>query len=156
GTAPRPSTPTVNPNAKIETEKAEKPEVPVASKQEIPAENVQRYKLVISGLEKLRKTQLDLFAKYTPESQVIKANQADIDDLEKQRRELEKKYPDLPTKVGPVSSSNGKELDPAAEAARLAGLQAKRDALADRVKDVQERMHQLSQLGPQIEDLERQ
>jgi len=143
-------------SAKTESPKPEKPEPAAVSKQEASTDNIQRYQMLVSGLQKLRQTQLDLFAKYTPESQIVKANQAEIDDLEKEKSELEKKYTDLPAKVGPIGSSKGKELDPGAEAARLAGLQAKKDALAARVKDVQERMHQLSQLGPQIEDLERQ
>ena len=117
------------------------------------AEVIQRYQVLVSGLQKLRQTQLDLFAKYTLESQMVKANQEEISEVENQQREMEKKYPDLPTRVGP---SKGKELDPSAEAAHLAGLQAKRDALADRVKEVQGRIQQLSQIGPQIEDLERQ
>src|SRR5262249_4689132 len=119
-----------------------------------PTETIQRYQVLISGIQKLRQTQLDLFAKYTAESQVIKANQAEIDELENQRREMEKKYPDLPTKVGPIGSKD--KLDPASEAAHLAGLQAKRDALAARVKEIHERRQQLVQLSPQIEDLERQ
>jgi polysaccharide biosynthesis transport protein len=48
------------------------------------------------------------------------------------------------------------QLDPASESARMAGLQAKKDALATRLRDVQGRIQQLSQLGPQIADLERQ
>jgi uncharacterized protein involved in exopolysaccharide biosynthesis/Mrp family chromosome partitioning ATPase len=110
-----------------------------------PAGVVQQYQTLISGLQKLRQTQLDLFSKYTLESQIVKANQASIDEVENQRQELEKKYPDLPTRVGPSS-----------EAAHLAGLQAKRDAIAARLKDIQDRIQQLSQLSPQIEDLERQ
>ena len=143
-------------NAKAQSPKPEKPEAVASSNPQPSTENIQRYQMLVSGLQKLRQTQLDLFAKYTPESQIVKANEAEIAELEGQRSELEKKYPELPTKVGPIGSSKGKELDPAAEAARLAGLQAKKDALAARVKDVQEQMKQLSQLGPQIEDLERQ
>jgi uncharacterized protein involved in exopolysaccharide biosynthesis/Mrp family chromosome partitioning ATPase len=122
-----------------------------------PAETIQKYQVLTSGLQKLRQTQLDLFAKYTPESQIIKANQSEINEVENQRREMEKKYPDLPSKIGPIGGSGkDKPVDPASEAARLAGLHAKRDALAARVKEIHERMQQLAQLSPQIEDLERQ
>ena len=138
-------------DSKAARAKPEKPEMVDAAGQEAPADSVHRYETLLSGLEKLRKTQADLFAKYTPESQMIKGNQADIDDLEKQRRDLEKKYPDLPLKVAPTGSSKARD-----EATHLAGLKAKRDALASRLKDIQERMLQLSQVGPQIQDLERQ
>lgn len=119
-----------------------------------PAKVVQQYQVLVSRLPKLHQTNLDLLAKFTPENQMVKANQAEIDDVEKQTRVLEKKYPDLPAQVGPIGSS--KQLDPASEVARLAGLQAKKDALVTRLNDVRERIQQLSQLGPQIAGLERQ
>ena len=149
--APPASTTTKAAVPKADGAKQNKPEMADATKQEPPADSIHKYEALVSGLEKLRKAQAGLVAKYMPESQNIKSNQADIDDLEKQRRELEKKYPDLPLRVGPTGSSKG--LD---EAAHLAGLKAKRDALAARLKDIQERMQQISQLAPQFQDLERQ
>jgi uncharacterized protein involved in exopolysaccharide biosynthesis/Mrp family chromosome partitioning ATPase len=134
--------------------KSEKSEPGTGSGVNAPAKVIQKYQVLASGLQKLRQTQLDLFAKYTPESQMVKANQAEIDDVDRQLRTLEKKYPDLPAKVGLLGKS--KELDPASEAAHLAGLRAKRDALAARLRDIKERTRQLSQLAPQIADLERQ
>ncbi len=152
-----PNTETVPGNSKAAGDQnSEKSASPAPAKPEASAEVVQQYQVLISGLQKLRQSQLDLFAKYTPESQIAKANQAEIDEVETQRRNLEKKYPDLPTKVAPVGSSKSKELDLPSELARLAGLQAKKDALASRLRDTNGRILQLSQLGPQIADLERQ
>ena len=124
------------------------------SKQRASPQVVQQYQVLVSGLQKLREAQLGVFAKYTSQSQMAKASQAEIDEVENQRRNLEKKYPDLPTRVG--SSKSSKELDPASEAVHLVGLQAKTDALAARLHDVNERIKQLSQIGPQVGDLERQ
>lgn len=121
-----------------------------------PAEAIQKYQALTAGLQKLHQTQLDLFGKYTPESQMVKANQAEIDDVERQIHNLEKKYPDLPSRIGSYGSSRGNELNPAAETARLAGLRAKKEALAARLHDAQQRMEQLSRIEPQIVDLERQ
>jgi polysaccharide biosynthesis transport protein len=135
--------------------KSEKPASPAPAKPKSSAEVVQKYQALVSGLQKLRAAQLDLFAKYTPESKMVKANQAEIDEVENQRRNLAKKYPDLPTRVGPIGSQ-GKELDPGSEAAHLAGVQAKRDALVSLLHAIKERIQQLSQLGPQIAGLERQ
>jgi polysaccharide biosynthesis transport protein len=134
--------------------KSEKPASPAPAKPRSSAEVVQKYQALVSGLQKLRQTQLDLFAKYKPKSKMVKANQAEIDEVENQRRNLEKEYPDLPTRV--PGSSQGKELDPGSEAAHLAGVQAKRDALASRMHDLKERIQQLSQLGSRIAELERQ
>jgi polysaccharide biosynthesis transport protein len=122
---------------------------------EPPSEVLQQYQVLVSRLPQLRQAKLDLLAKYMPQNQMVLANQAEIDDVENQRRALEKKYPDLPARVAPIGSSKG-QLDPGSETAHLAGLQAKKDALAARLKDVQARIQQLSQLGPQIADLERQ
>jgi len=135
--------------------KSEKPASPAPAKPKAPAEVVQKYQALISGLQRLRQAQLDLFGKYTAESNMVKANQTEIDEVENQRRNLAKKYPDLPTRVAPIGS-RGKELDPGSEAAHLAGVQAKRDALASLLHDTNERIRQLSQLAPQIGDLERQ
>jgi uncharacterized protein involved in exopolysaccharide biosynthesis/Mrp family chromosome partitioning ATPase len=120
-----------------------------------PPEVIQKYQALSAGLQKLRQVQIDLLSKYTSESETVKTNQSQIDDIDKQLRGLEKKYPGLPAKVHLVGGKPG-EMDPASEAAHLAGLKAKRTALAARLKDVQQRIQQLSQVAPQIDDLERQ
>lgn len=118
-------------------------------------EILQEYQVLVSGLEKLRRTQLDLLSKYTAESQLVKTNQAQIDENEKKRRSLDEKYPDLPARAGPAGSKS-KEFDPLSETAHLAGLQAKRDAMASRLQEINNRIKQVSQVAPQIDDLERQ
>jgi len=47
------------------------------------------------------------------------------------------------------------EKSPESEKARVAGIEAKVDILKSRLRDVQQKMKQLSELGPQMEDLER-
>lgn len=128
----------------------------VSPTQEAPSEAVQQYQVLVSRLPQLRQAKLDLLAKYTPQNLMVIANQAEIDEVEKERRNLEKKYPDLPMKVGPIGSYQGQHLDAGSENARLAGLQAKKEALTSQLRDIRERIQQLSQLGPQIADLERQ
>jgi uncharacterized protein involved in exopolysaccharide biosynthesis/Mrp family chromosome partitioning ATPase len=51
--------------------------------------------------------------------------------------------------------SQPSEKSPESEKARVAGLEAKVGTLKSRLHDVQQRTKQLSELGPQIEDLER-
>lgn len=124
--------------------------------EEIPSDVIEQYQSLVSRLPQLRQLRMDLLSKYTPESQQVRAKQAEINQAEKQRRSLEAQYPDLPSKVGPVSSSKFQQLDPASESAHLAGLQAKKDALTKRLNQVETQIHQLSQLSPQIADLDRQ
>jgi uncharacterized protein involved in exopolysaccharide biosynthesis/Mrp family chromosome partitioning ATPase len=128
--------------------------VDTSSKQEPPTEIIEQYQSLVTRLPQLRQAKQELLTKYTPENQAVKSNQAEINEVESQRRNLEKKYPDLPAMAGPIGSSKG--LDPAGESARLAGLQAKKDAVATRLHDVQVRLQQVAQLSPQIEGLERQ
>jgi polysaccharide biosynthesis transport protein len=122
---------------------------------EIPIGVIQRYQVLSSGLQKLRLTQLDLFAKYTPDSQMVKTNQAEIDDVDHQLRNLEHKYPDLPTRAGAIGAGNDSS-SPAATAAHIAGLRAKRNALASRLEEIRKKIEQLAQISPQMADLERQ
>jgi polysaccharide biosynthesis transport protein len=127
-----------------------------SSPAEIPSEIVQQYQVLISRLPQLRQAKLDLLSKYTPESQMVRANQAEIDDVTRQYRDLEKKFPDLPSKAGPIGPGANGPNDLASETARLAGIEAKRAALAASLTDIRERMKKLSQVAPQIADLERQ
>jgi len=122
---------------------------------EIPIGVIQRYQVLSTGLQKLRQSQLDLFAKYTPESQMVKANQTQIDDVDHQLRSLEKRYPDLPNRAGAIGGSNDAS-SPAASAAHLAGLRAKRNALTSRLQEIRKKIGELAQVSPQIADLERQ
>jgi len=144
----------VNPSPAKSAEGEEKTASPGASPaKEIPSDVLEQYQSLVSSLPQLRQAKMELLAKYTPENQLVKSKQAEINETERQRKSMEAKYPDLPSKVGPVGSSR---LDPASEAAHLAGLQAKRNALAARLAEVKTRIQQMSQLGPQIADLERQ
>ncbi len=129
---------------------------PAASpKPTVPPELVQKYEGLSAGLDKLKKERTDLFAHYTTRSERVKANQAGIDQTAKQMRQLEKQYPDVSTKAE-TSSRGSRELTPASEATRVAGLRARRGALAARLADVKKRIQQLEEVSPEIIDLERQ
>jgi succinoglycan biosynthesis transport protein ExoP len=123
---------------------------------EIPTEVAEQYQSLVTRLPQLRQSKMETLAKYTAESQTVKSIQNEINDVEIQRRSLEAKYPDLPSRVGGVSLSRGQALDPASETARLAGLVAKKNALAARLHDIRTRIQQVTQLSPQIADLERE
>lgn len=156
GSTATPNNASAENKGKPEGSNAEKPASEGPLKEELPAEIVQQYQVLVSRLPQLRQIKLELLAKYMPENQMVRANQADINDLENQRRNLEKKYPDLPAKVSPIGSLKNQQLDPASESARLAGLQAKKDALAAQLAAVSKRIQQVSQLAPKMADLERQ
>src|SRR5207244_12282994 len=96
---------------------------------EIPSEVKQEYQVLISRLPQLRQAKLELLAKYMPKSKLVKANQAEIDDVTRQCRKLEKEFPNLPSTAGPLASGSA-QSDRASDTARLAGIQEKRETLA--------------------------
>lgn len=116
----------------------------------------QQYQAVISSLARLRQQKLDLLSKYKPGSVQVQLTQTQIDSLETQRAELERKFPDLPSSVPKTGIGSGTEgTDLGSEKARLAGITAKVDALKARLQDIQAKVRQLTELGPQIAELER-
>ena len=109
------------------------------------------YQALVTNLTHLRETQLEMTAKYTPENVLVKMNQAHIDDLENQKRSLEKKFPELAS----MHAGGSGQMDLRAERARLAGMKSKVDDLRRQRTELQDRMKQLADVGPQITSLER-
>src|SRR5437660_2193640 len=108
------------------------------------------YQALVTNLTKLRETQLEMSAKYTPENVLVKMNQAHINDLENQKRNLKTKFPELAT----LRTASG-QLDVRIERARLAGMKSKPDDLRRQKAGLQDRVKQLADIGPQITGLER-
>src|SRR5437762_8357542 len=119
--------------------------------QQASTKDIGDYQALVTNLTKLRETQLEMSAKYTPENVLVKMNQAHINDLENQKRDFEKKFPELA-----ISGARGSgQLDIRTERARLAGMKSKLDDLRRQKIELQDRMKQLADIGPQIASLER-
>jgi len=121
-----------------------------SSPQQASTKDIGEYQALVTNLTKLRETELEMSAKYTPENVLVKMNQAHINDLENQKRNLEKKFPELAT----LRTASG-QLDIRTERARLAGMKSKLDDLRRQKIELQDRMKQLADIGPQIASLER-
>lgn len=117
------------------------------------SKDIDQYQAIASRLEHARQAALEMSAKYTSENVLVKMNQAAIDDLESQKKTLEKKYPELSAKGG---GQTGNRLDPSSERARLAGIKAKVEDLRNRRNGLQDKLKQLADLAPQIASLERE
>ena len=115
-------------------------------------EDLQKYKAITTRLDQLRKSDLDLMSKYTAENEFVKMNRAEIEKLDNQKRELEKKSPDLATQLTTEAGSPAGPVDLSSERTRLAGTKARAEMLKSRLD---ERVKQLSEVGSQIADLER-
>ena len=102
------------------------------------------------------------------ESQLVKLNQMQIENLERQRIELENKYPGIASSL-PISRSPNSQSDISpersrlaadrakleAERARLAGIEARTETLKSRLSDLQKQTQTLADFGPRIEQLQR-
>jgi uncharacterized protein involved in exopolysaccharide biosynthesis/Mrp family chromosome partitioning ATPase len=136
---------------KDSTKEPAKESTPAPANQMASNKDIGDYQALVTNLTKLRETQLEMSAKYTPENVLVKMNQAHIDDLENQKRNLEKKFPELAS-MRPGTSG---VMDLRAERARLAGMKSKVDDLRRQRIELQDRIKQLADIGPQIASLER-
>jgi uncharacterized protein involved in exopolysaccharide biosynthesis/Mrp family chromosome partitioning ATPase len=117
----------------------------------------------------VKEAEQDILVQKSTQSQEAKAsknvlvqlNRTQIENLEKQRLELEKKYPSIASLAlaasTPVAATTfqNHELGLLAERVRLAGIEARIQTLKPRLLDVQKRIEKLSEIGPQIAQLER-
>ena len=129
------------------------------SKPQATNSDILKYQALLGQLQQLHQTEGVLRSKYTDANAIVQANQRQIKELEKQRRDMETAYPSLPDTVrslGSGGSGGGNVgLDPALEKTRLAGFEARVTALKQRLHDVKAQIDQLSDLRPQIAELER-
>lgn len=109
--------------------------------------DVEQYQSLVKQITDLKQEQVKLLTKYTSNSTQVKLNQSQAEDLEKQKRDMEKKFP--------VLINMGASEGIASERAKLAGLEAKAGVLKRQLADTQERIKQLADAGPQIANLER-
>jgi len=115
-----------------------------------PAKDTQQYQDVVARLKTLQQSELELLGKYTDASIQVKSVRSQIADLESQKSALEKKFPSLAI----IGAAQGHQ-DLGSERAKLAGMEAKAETLKSRLRNIQERMKQLSDAGPEIVRLER-
>ena len=92
---------------------------------------------------------------------LVQQTRAQIEKIDKQRLELEKKYPNIATVAlatsapGAANAIQNQEIALTAERVRLAGIEARMKALEPPLRDVQKQAGLLSHIGPRITQLER-
>jgi uncharacterized protein involved in exopolysaccharide biosynthesis/Mrp family chromosome partitioning ATPase len=116
---------------------------------------VEEYRSLVNRITQLRQTETELLSKYTGQNRIVKVKQAQIEELENQRREFEQKYPGILATVPTGTSTDGARPDLMSERAKLVGLEAQTQMLKTRFGTLQERVKVLQDYGPRIEQLER-
>jgi uncharacterized protein involved in exopolysaccharide biosynthesis/Mrp family chromosome partitioning ATPase len=116
---------------------------------------LQKYQSLGTQLTQLQQSETDLLSRYTAENRLVKIKSGQISAIQKQRQDLEKKFPGL---AGIAVSAAGTEPKPdiLSERARLVGLKSRLQTLRAQVKELQARSRVMGEAAPQIEQLERQ
>jgi succinoglycan biosynthesis transport protein ExoP len=117
---------------------------------------IQDYQSLVNRVAHLRETEMSLLSRYTPENRIVKVTQAQIADLESQRRSMEQRFPGLAAMViTPATPGQPARPDLVSEKARLVAIEAQTNTLRSRVAALQDQAKVLSELGPQIAELQR-
>ena len=116
---------------------------------------VREYQTLFNRVAYLRQMETELLSKYTPENRMVKIKQAQIEDLERQRRDLEAKYPSIVATILTTGGSPNTRPDLTAERSRLVEIQARTDTLRSQQNGIQDRIKLFSGLAPQMAELER-
>ncbi len=121
----------------------------------VESTEVEHYELLLNQVAQLRKSELELLSKYTPESEIVKTARRQIEGLEIQRRDLEKKFPALLAAVPKTVSGGTLQPDIVTQRSNLAALGAKVESLKAQLRSAEEQAAKLAQAGPPIAELER-
>jgi uncharacterized protein involved in exopolysaccharide biosynthesis len=131
-------------------------EKPSATPQPVSPGVIQKYQSMGTQLTQLQQSETDLLSRYTAENRLVKIKSAQIAAIQKQRQDLEKKYPALAAVVASAAGTEPAKPDIVSERARLVGLQSKVQTLRVRVSELQARVRVMEESGPRIEQLERE
>ncbi|HET6888785.1 MAG TPA: Wzz/FepE/Etk N-terminal domain-containing protein [Candidatus Udaeobacter sp.] len=104
-----------------------------------------------TGIASLKEGSVALTAEAAKTQEQLNAAEADLAEQQALVNQIVDKKEKKGWRTKPASS----EKSPQSAKARVAGTQAKVETLKSRLRDVQQRTKQLSELGPQMEDLER-
>jgi len=114
------------------------------------------YQALLAQIVRMGQSKQDLLSRFTPESRIVQLCKAQIETLEKEKKELENKYPGL-VNLSPVANAVPRDapLDIHTEKARLAAIEGKVETLQAQLAEFKSQTALLAEIGPQIAQLER-
>jgi polysaccharide biosynthesis transport protein len=131
-------------------------EAPTGTKpNQAPRDTVQQYQALSARIAKLRQAEFEVMTKYTSESSMAVRTRSQLAEAEEQRRNIEKKFPSLAMTATASTGSEKPATDILSERARLASIEAKCVTLRERLTELRGSVNRLSEVGPQINQLER-
>jgi uncharacterized protein involved in exopolysaccharide biosynthesis len=128
---------------------------PDSATREPSSDVIHEYQALVSRVNFMRQSIIELQAKYTPGNPLVKVKQALLNDLEKQQWDLERQFPNLVARLPATASQQNLQSDLGTQKAQLAAMQARIEALKARLSSLQQKAKTIWDLGPQIAQLER-
>lgn len=116
---------------------------------------VAQYQLLLTRIGSLRSNSVALLARFTPENEAVRVNQAQLDELEAQRRALESKHPELAAVAEASDPRSQVGPDLLSERAALVAAEARVNALKERVNKLTTEVEELSSIAPKLSEAER-
>jgi uncharacterized protein involved in exopolysaccharide biosynthesis len=110
---------------------------------------IEEYRSLVNRVSQLRQTETELLSRYTAQNRIVKVKQAQIEELDNQRRQFEEKYPGILATVPTGTSTDGGRPDLMSERAKLVGLEAQTQMLKTRFTTLQARAKVLQDYGVQ-------
>jgi uncharacterized protein involved in exopolysaccharide biosynthesis len=117
---------------------------------------LQKYQSLAAQLTQLQQSETELLSRYTAENRLVKVKSTQIAAIQKQRQDLEKRYPALVGIATAAAGAGAAKPDIVSERARLVGLASRQEILKTRVSELQARARVMQEAAPRIEQLERQ
>jgi succinoglycan biosynthesis transport protein ExoP len=117
--------------------------------------DVDRYQAIMARVNLLRRDQTELTARYKPEAAIVKLTESQLATADRQRRELEAKFPELAGRAQTTDSSQPGRIDMVTERAKLVSLDAKVGILGEQIKALEVEGKRLLGHALSISDLER-
>lgn len=126
-----------------------------AAPAEIPADTVTQYKEIVARLAALRQNEFALQSRYSDENALVKRAREQVAEVDKQRKDLEQKFPGLlQVPVAPSASPDGL-MAGFAERARVVDLEAKVKALTNQLEKIRLEAAKLDEIESRLKQLQR-
>lgn len=117
-------------------------------------EGLRDYQSLGLRLDDLRRRERDLLARYTEENIQIKNIRAQIGEVERSRRQIERDYPGI-IRTSAMTTGTGPRFDLVGEKTQLAAIDAKTATLSEQLHQITEKAARIAAIGTDVAQLER-
>ncbi|HXJ61041.1 MAG TPA: hypothetical protein VNU68_30720 [Verrucomicrobiae bacterium] len=133
--------------------------VGVASMKEPPQSKVREYNGLLTSLEQAKQAEQEMSRRLTKESPLVQANSAQIEQLQRKQKEMEREFPAFLrgpiTPAVPMTQFGPAMLEQRVTPAQIRGLEARTNALSKQLADVQAQAKRVDEVELRLLKLQR-